>query len=106
MRRVVPNLYRHDIMFASAGSTDPKKYYFSVYSLDSTPITIDVFAKYLKGANGVLRDGSTNPKTGPTFYAMTGTQKSATEVSSVLFINGVQQGALIIKYVQDDVKVM
>lgn len=106
MRRVVPNLYRHDITFASAGSTDPKKYYFSVYSLDSTPITIDVFAKYLKGANGVLRDGSTNPKTGPTFYAMTGNQKSATEVSSVLFINGVQQGALVIKYVYDDVKVM
>lgn len=106
MRRVVPNLYRHDITFASAGSTDPKKYYFSVYSLDSTPITIDVFAKYLKGANGVLRDGSTSPKTGPTFYAMTGTQKSETEVSSVLFINGVQQGALVIKYVDDDVKVM
>ena len=106
MRRVVPNLYRHDITFASAGSTDPKKYYFSVYSLDSTPITIDVFAKYLKGANGVLRDGSTSPKTGPTFYAMTGTQKSETEVSSVLFINGVQQGALVIKYVYDDVKIM
>lgn len=106
MRRMFPNLYRHDITFASAGSTDPKKYYFSVYSFNSTPITIGVFAKYLVGANGVLRDGSTDPKTGPTFYALTGNQKSATEVTSVMYINGIQQTALVIKYVKDNVKEM
>lgn len=107
MRRMVSNLYRHDLVFTSSASgTDTKKYYFSVYSFDSTPITIDVFGKYLNGANGVLRDHSASPAKGPTFYAITGTQKSATEVTSVMYIDGVQQTSLSIKFVADKVKVM
>lgn len=104
MRRMFPNLYRHNIA-TGVSSTDTKKYYFSIYSLDSTPITIDVLGKYLAGINGVVRDGSTSPKTGPTFYALTGTQKSATEVTCAAFIDGVQ-ASLSFKWINDNVKVM
>lgn len=103
MRRMFPNLYRHDLA-VGASATATLKIYFSVYTLSSQPITINELPDYLVGATGVYYNGNVSPKVGPTFYARTASVKDGTLTSNML-VDGIST-TFTAKYVTDGVRVM
>lgn len=103
MRRMFPNLYRHDID-AGAESAAALKIYFSVYTLSSEPITMDELPKYLLKATGMYYDGNQSPKVSHSFYTRVASVKDGTLTANMI-VDG-KSTTFTAKYMSDKVVAM